>query len=135
MSGGATVPGPPPDPNLTINMRGEDSIVGDGESTYAADLALKLAALGEVGKLPDADAIGLGAGVDEAVGDGDGEDPAVLLEHRRDASVGTGVVVVVVVVLVVVEDDLGRRGGRVVEMTRRISYGGSAEARGRDGEV
>lgn len=77
-----------PNPNLAVGVGGENLIVGDLQRHHHGCPGLELVALGELRELPDADDVGLGACVDEAVGDGDGQDLAVLFEDGGDASVG-----------------------------------------------
>lgn len=47
-------------------------------------------ALGELRESPNPYSVGVGAGVGNAVGDGNGQDLAVLFEDGRDAAVGGG---------------------------------------------
>lgn len=62
--------------------------MGHLQGHHHAGLGLELATLGELRQLPHPYDVDVGAGVDEAIGGGDGQDLAVLFEHRRDAPVG-----------------------------------------------
>ncbi|GFY97064.1 hypothetical protein Acr_11g0013700 [Actinidia rufa] len=86
---GDALPCAAPDPNLEVGVGGVDLVVGHLEGDHRAGLSLELVALGELGQLPDADHIGLGARVNEAIGGGHGEDLAVLLEDGGNAA-GSG---------------------------------------------
>lgn len=87
---GSSVPSPAPDPNLGVSIGCINPVIGNLKCNHHAGLGLELAALGELRQLPHPHEIGLGAGVDEAVGGCYGEDLPVFFEDRRDAPVGGG---------------------------------------------
>lgn len=80
-----------PHPNLAVTIGCIDSFIGHHQCNHHASLGLELPTLGELREPPNPDGVGIRAGVDEAVGHGNGQDLAVLFEDRGDAPVGSRV--------------------------------------------
>lgn len=77
-----------PNPNLAVAISCIDLVMGNFDCHNHASLGLELPTFCELRELPEPYEVGGGAGVNEAVGCGNGQDLAVLLEDGGDAAVG-----------------------------------------------